>query len=270
MTPAAPILTALLLMLALGLRHGLDPEHIALVNAVTLRRAAAGRRHPALGGLYFALGHGLVITAVALGLTQLLGFERWPDWLVGLARWLPTVILFLVASVNLRDLLRQPQGYQPGAVKVRLLPSPLRDSTHPLAIFVIGMLFAPFVDPATQTAVWGYVVGTASDSARVALMGAVLTAAMAATCVVEARAMIQLTRLPDARRAERRQRLLGWGIVVLSYAIVLYTLGSALWPDVGGGVLLLDVLLLLLVLAASLAAGLTLRLRQRRRQSGAA
>lgn len=222
--------TALVLMLALGVRHGLDPEHIALVNAVTLRANAAGRRWPSLGGLYFALGHGLVITAVALGLTQLLGLAQWPSWLMTLGAWLPAAILFLVATVNLRDLLRTTGPFSGAAVKLRLLPGPLRSSTHPISIFIIGMLFAPFVDPATQAAVWGYVVGTTSGVWRVAGLGTALTAAMAVTCVLEARAILQLARSADTARAERRQRALGWVIVALSYAVVANVAFSAMQP----------------------------------------
>ena len=228
-----PTLTTVFLMLALGVRHGLDPEHIAIVNSVALRAAETGRRRPALSGLYFALGHGLVITAVAMGVTELLGLGHLPAWLEVLGAWLPMGILFLVATLNLRELLRPDTSYQPSNVKAKLLPAALRNSAHPLAVFLIGMLFAPFVDPATQTAVWGYAVGTSAGIAQITILGLLLTASLAATCVLEARGMLMLMQGGDDHRAERRRRALGWFIVVFSYGIVIYAIADRLLPALG-------------------------------------
>lgn len=259
-----PTLTTVFLMLALGVRHGLDPEHIAIVNSVAIRAAETGRLRPALSGLYFALGHGLVITAVAMGVTELLGLGRLPDWLQTLGAWLPMLILFLVASLNLRELLRPDASYQPSNVKARLLPGVLRNSAHPLAVFLIGMLFAPFVDPATQTAVWGYAIGTSAGSLQVTLLGTLLTASMAVTCVLEARGMLALMRGGDDRRAERRRRVLGWFIVVFSYGIVIYAVASRLLPQLGLWTLLTYGMALAVATALSL---LVLMRWQRRRLS---
>lgn len=258
----APTLTAVLLMLALGVRHGLDPEHIAIVNSVTMRAAEDGRRQPALSGLYFALGHGLVITAVAMGLTGLLGLGRLPAWVAAIAAWLPTLILFLVATLNLVDLLRPGAHYQPSNVKARFLPGVLRDSAHPLAVFVIGMLFAPFVDPATQTAVWAYVIGSSGSGIEVAALGGLLTLSMAVTCVLEARGMLLLAHGADQQRAEHRRRVLGWCIVVFSYAVVGYSIGSHLLPH-----LALQWLIACIFVAglAMLSAALTFNHRRHRR-----
>src|SRR6201995_5095897 len=47
---------------AFGLRHGVDPDHIAAIDNVTLKLMQQGRR-PLTSGLFFALGHstGVVI-----------------------------------------------------------------------------------------------------------------------------------------------------------------------------------------------------------------
>lgn len=252
-----PTLTAVFLMLALGMRHGIDPEHMAIVNSVTMRAAETGRHRPALCGLYFALGHGLVITAVAMGLTDLLGFGHLPAWVAAIAEWLPMFILFLVATVNLIELLRPGTQYQPKNVKARLLPSALRDSAHPLAVFAIGILFAPFVDPATQTAVWAYVIGISGGGLEVAVLGSVFTLSMAMTLMLEARGILLLAHGANQQRAERRRRALGWFIVLFSYAIIAYAIGSRLLPLLGLR------LLLAYALALSVAAVLALLLLRR-------
>ena len=221
-------LTAIVLMAALGLRHGIDPEHIAIVNNVALRAVEKGSRNAALTGLWFALGHGLMATVFALGLLQLIGAGDLPLWAQAVVGWLPMAILFLVASVNLRQLLNRQRRFQPSNFKTRVLPAFLRDATHPAAVFVIGILFAPFVDPATQTAVWAYAVGTSGTALEVVGLGCVFTAAMAFTFIVETRGVLLLLQGADAQRANRRQRAIGWVIVILSYGIFAYDLISRL------------------------------------------
>lgn len=229
----AMTLTAVFLMLALGMRHGIDPEHLAIVNSVTMRAVETGRRHPVLCGLYFALGHGLIITAVAMGVTDLLGLGHLPAWITAISEWLPMSILFVVATVNLIELIRPETQYQPKSVKTRFLPGPLRDSAHPLAVFSIGILFAPFVDPATQTAVWAYVIGISGGGLEVAALGCVFTLSMAVTLMLGSRGMLLLAQGANQQRAERRRRALGWFIVVFSYGIVGYDIGSRLFPQLG-------------------------------------
>lgn len=153
---------------------------------------------------------------------QLIGAGDLPAWAAAVVGWLPMAILFLVASVNLKQLLATQRHFQPSNIKARALPAALRDSTHPLAVFVIGILFAPFVDPATQTAVWAYAVGTSGTALEVVGLGCIFTAAMALTFIVETRGVLLLLHGADAERANRRQRAIGWVIVVLSYGIFAY------------------------------------------------
>lgn len=227
-------LATLLLMVALGVRHGLDPEHIAIVNSVTLHAVEKQRRWPAACGAWFALGHGLVITLVAAGVVGLLDVLRLPGWVLVVGEWLPLGILFIVAAVNLNELLYGRSDYRPVAIKQRLLPRGLGDSSSPLAVFCIGILFAPFVDPATQVAVWGYAASVSGSALWIAALGLLLTLAMAVTCVLEARAVVYLMSGVDAARAARRRRGVGWMIVIFSFAVVGYGLVSVFagtaWP----------------------------------------
>jgi len=50
----------------LGVKHGLDPDHLAAIDGLTRYNAV---RRPALSrwsGLLFSAGHGVVVTAVAI------------------------------------------------------------------------------------------------------------------------------------------------------------------------------------------------------------
>ncbi len=257
----AQMLAAVVLMLALGVRHGIDPEHIAIVNAVTLRAAESGRRWPAGCGLWFALGHGLVITLVAMTVVGVLDAVHMPQWVHALGVWLPTAILLAVAVANLRELLLVRVDYRPASIKRRLLPRFLREASAPPAVFLIGMLFAPFVDPASQAAVWGYVVGTGAGFAWVALLGALLTLAMAATCTLEAWAVVRLMR-GDQAVAMARRRIIGWLVVWFSFLVVGYTV-AVTWLPGADWIVHLPLAVLVSVVLAGISAGLITALRPR-------
>ena len=53
-------MTPQLIGLALGMRHGTDPDHLAAIDGLSRIRPRA------TNGLYFALGHGLVVTLLAV------------------------------------------------------------------------------------------------------------------------------------------------------------------------------------------------------------
>lgn len=81
----------LILGLTLGMRHGTDPDHLAAIDGLTRIRP---RR---MNGVYFALGHGLVVILLAVGIGQLLATR-----FAFLGPWM----LILIGAVNLWRLLR--------------------------------------------------------------------------------------------------------------------------------------------------------------------
>ena len=50
------------LIFLLGLRHGLDPDHIAIIDGISMRLTQQKNKLAPWVGTLFALGHGLVIT----------------------------------------------------------------------------------------------------------------------------------------------------------------------------------------------------------------
>ena len=65
------------LVFLLGLRHGLDPDHLAAIDGLTRAGTREGARRWC--GLFFALGHGVVITLV--GLAVAIAATEWePAW----------------------------------------------------------------------------------------------------------------------------------------------------------------------------------------------
>jgi high-affinity nickel-transport protein len=74
------------LAVALGLRHGVDPDHLAAIDGLSRLRPSRWN------GVFFALGHGAIVTLLAVGIGGLLARTVGPY-----APWL----LILLGAVNL-------------------------------------------------------------------------------------------------------------------------------------------------------------------------
>jgi high-affinity nickel-transport protein len=140
------------LLIALGFRHGLDPDHIAAVDGLTRMRfrSSAETQPPAFGvarlaGFQFACGHSLNIFLVTL-VFYWQDFEL-PQWLEATGLWLSTAFLLWLAAANLRQCWRgQPHTHASGPTQ-RLVMKVLGPLAHPLGV---GFAFAISFDALAQ------------------------------------------------------------------------------------------------------------------------
>ena len=113
----------LLIGAALGMRHGTDPDHLAAIDGLTRIRPRN------TNGIFFALGHGLVVMILAVGLGHMIS-----DRLTFLGPW----TLILIGAINLYRIVR---GAPPTAPMKRL----------PVAQpFLLGMILAAGFETASQ------------------------------------------------------------------------------------------------------------------------
>jgi high-affinity nickel-transport protein len=226
--------SGLVLMFVLGLRHGLDPDHIACIDGLTWQALSHEHRHAKWIGTLFAIGHGLLVTVIAVGVSQLTKKIHVPDGVVTVFGWIPTLLLLLVGTLNLRLLLRASQGYQPTGWKMRLIPARLRNNGSPLAVIAIGVLFATVFDTATQASAWGYVASNKGGGLLAALAaGLVFTVGMVITDTLDGRLICHVNSSSQAATiGPRYRRILGWLIVVISFGVALYNIGKALLPGI--------------------------------------
>jgi high-affinity nickel-transport protein len=239
--------SGLVLMFVLGLRHGLDPDHIACIDGLTWRALDDKRPTPSNPphghthgrdlapwvGTLFALGHGLLVTVIAVGVNQIARSFHVPEAAVTVFGWIPTVLLLLVGTLNLRQLRSGSASYAPTGWKMRLVPRRLREHSSPLAIVAIGVLFATVFDTATQASAWGYVATSHGGVLAAAGAGLIFTAGMIITDTLDGRLLCHIVRRVDGEAAGRRyRRTLGWLIVALSFGVAAYNIGKALMPEI--------------------------------------
>ncbi|MEC5162174.1 MULTISPECIES: HoxN/HupN/NixA family nickel/cobalt transporter [unclassified Janthinobacterium] len=225
-------LSAMLMMFVLGMRHGLDPDHVAMIDAMTFRCSTQRPRTAPWIGTLFATGHGLTVTAIAVGLSFLTSDLQFPPSFTALLDWLPVVLLLVVGTLNLRALLI-PGPYQAVGWKRYFVPRRLQDSSHPFAIFSVGVVFALVFDTATQAAVWGYAATSSSGAYMALAAGLAFTVGMVLTDTLDGRLMYRmLQRSAHGADAQRYRRCVAWAVVILAFGVALYSIAARYYPSI--------------------------------------
>src|SRR5258705_7445061 len=70
-----------LMVFLLGLRHGMDPDHLATVDGLARHNARDRPRIARWSGCFFSLGHGAIVTLVAAFVAATLHDAAAPQWL---------------------------------------------------------------------------------------------------------------------------------------------------------------------------------------------
>lgn len=230
-------LSGILLLFLLGIRHGFDPDHIAIIDGVSIRYTATRPSLAKWAGTLFAIGHSTVVTLIAIMVSAFSHSIDLPGRVWNILEWIPGLLLIGVGLVNARMLLRRGR-YSPKGIRSWLLPQKLKESSNPLAIILIGALFAMVFDTTTQAAAWAY---TASANInRALLLGLCFSAGMISTDTLDSRILYQLTsRSGDDLSVVNYRRALGWFIVVLSFLVGGYKILTRLIPswEISEGVL---------------------------------
>ena len=187
----------------LGLRHAVDADHIAAIDNVVRKLMQEGKR-PVSVGLFFSLGHSLVVTiavAVIVGAAFALQGRLHPFKVIGsiIGTGASAFFLLTIALINLvilrgvwRSFRRARRGEAVAEHELDMLLSgrgflarifrPLfRMVSRSWHMFPIGFLFGLGFDTATEISLFTVAAGQASDGmnfATVMLFPALFTAGM--------------------------------------------------------------------------------------------
>ncbi|MEB3328464.1 MAG: nickel permease [Candidatus Sericytochromatia bacterium] len=215
--------------LLLGLRHGLDPDHIAAVDAMTYRALDERPRLARWAGTLFALGHGGVVVVIAVVVGALGARYHVPAPWSQLLEWAPVILLMALGLLNLRALLREG-SYEPATVRLWLVPPALRGSTHPLAMVGVGAVLGLVFDTATQAAAWGYAAAAHQGAWGALAVGLAFTLGMVLTDSLDGRLMCRFLRSASLDGARAYRRAVGWFTVGVSFAVAGYSVLTAIVP----------------------------------------
>ncbi len=226
-----------LVVFALGAKHGMDPDHLATIDGLARVNTV---RHPRLArwsGFLFSLGHGLVVTLVAALAATLPGKVSVPAWLEHAGAWISIAFLVALGVANIAAVWRTPRdhivrGVRGVAWRTRWLPC-LARAEHPVLIASVGALFALSIDTWSQTVAFSLTAQQMAGSPFSVALGLIFTAGMMGADGINGWWAARLLAKAD-RRALVASRIMSLVVGTLSLAIA--GIGAARYfaPGVGG------------------------------------
>jgi high-affinity nickel-transport protein len=243
-----------LVVFILGMKHGMDPDHLATIDGMTRFNALRRPRLSRWSGFLFSLGHGTVVTLVAALVA--LSASKWsaPAWLEDLGAWISICFLLALGCANLREVWRAApnQPVRPVGLKGRFLRR-FTETNHPAVIAAVGAAFALSFDTISQTALFSLTASNLAGALFSVGLGLLFMLGMMVTDGVNGLWVARLLRQTN-QRALIASRVMGLSIGFLSIAIAALGMAkyfapalSAMLEDAG---LLMGVGLVVILLAS--------------------
>lgn len=223
------------LTLVLGLRHGLDADHLSCIDGLTRFNHSTGRRIARWCGTLFSLGHSLMILLVATAIGFLARDFEPPALFDTIATALVVGLLLLIGTMNVWNLLNAKPGEDVSLAgfRSRFLPKFVSQTSNPFMILFIGFSFALAADTLSQAALFGIAGSAAHDYPGLfaTILGFTFMTGMVATDTLDGQLVYRMLSMAS-HTAWIATRITGWIVVVLAYGVALYKIVNFVLPDV--------------------------------------
>jgi high-affinity nickel-transport protein len=224
--------TLCMVAFVLGMKHGLDADHLATIDGLTRYNLREHRLLARFCGTLFSLGHGAVVLVVALATAALAQNWEAPHWLEISGAAISVAFLFVLAYLNITALLAAAPGEIVTAVglKARVLGrfATLRNGW---AIAGVGALFALSFDTISQAALFALAASRFGGVAQALLVALLFVAGMLAVDGCNGLWISGLLRRAD-RTAAIASRIMALTVAGLSVGVGFFTLIRLLFPHV--------------------------------------
>lgn len=227
-------LALLAVVYALGLKHGMDPDHLATIDGIARGNAARKPRLARWSGFLFSAGHGAIVILVAIGVSVFAQQWETPAWLDALGAWISIGFLYALGLLNLHRVFatRADQVVAPAGLKSRLLGR-LAQVGHPALIAAVGALFALSFDTVSQVALFSLTASSMAGWGFSIMLGVAFMLGMMTTDGVNGLWIARLLARAD-RRALVASRAMGLAIAGLSLLVGSYGLARLYFPAIAG------------------------------------
>lgn len=207
------------LVLLLGVKHGMDPDHLATIDGLARFNLPARPRLSRWSGFLFSLGHGAVVTLVAALVAGMATGWSPPGWLERAGAWISIAFLLVLGWANLAAVLKAPIAavVRPVGLKGRWLAW-VTQTSHPVLIATIGAAFALSFDTLSQAALFSITASGVAGAMFAASLGVIFMIGMMLTDGANGLWVSRMLSRAD-RRARVASRVLGLSIGLLSVSI---------------------------------------------------
>ncbi len=172
------------LAFALGLRHGLDFDHLATIDGLTRAQSTNHERRAANCGLWFSSGHGFAIILMAVFMALFGQHIASVAWLTRSGSGVAVCALLALGVLNLWSAWRPRRGAEIPAITLkqwiaeRYLHRLNSSAGRPFAVFILGGLFAISFDAVGAAALFAATAAGLSAIWIAAVLGAAFTLGM--------------------------------------------------------------------------------------------
>jgi high-affinity nickel-transport protein len=207
------------MVFALGLRHGLDADHLATIDGLTRFNLSARSGLSRWCGALFAGGHGCVVILFAAVVGDLPLRDVVPGWASAFGAWVSIGTLLMLGLLNLHAALSAPRDamLRPVGLRGRLL-LPLTRTTRPLGVAALGALFAISFDTLSQAVLFSTTAARFGGWYHGAVLGVLFTLGMLCIDGLNGLCVAALLGRAD-RRARLASRAIGLLVALLSLAV---------------------------------------------------
>ncbi|MFC7393542.1 sodium:proton antiporter [Scopulibacillus cellulosilyticus] len=214
-------LSLILLVFILGIRHGLDADHLAYIDGVARHNWRKNSPFARWVGTFFSFGHGLIVASIAVILGMVSQTFKYPSYFDTIGTWISVLSLFLIGTLNIYNLLHtKTKEYEPTGIKGKMVPKIFRETTNPLFIILTGIVFAAAADTVSQTAVWA-LASTHFASYMPIILGVTFMVGMMLTDTADSLITFRMIS-QSGKMGQTASKIMGWVIVVLAYGVSLY------------------------------------------------
>lgn len=210
-----------IILLVLGLRHGLDPDHITVIDGYTYRLHEKKSAWSRWVGTLFTLGHGLMVTAIALCLSLLRSNFEMPMLLEIIVDWVPVAMLLMIGISNLNSLVRFKQVKTSG-IRKRLLPNYFNNHLNPFTVILTGIIFGFIFDTSSQIAAFGYAVSVSSQWIYAVVGGLIFSVGLIITGTCDSLLLSKLLKTFDQKKIQTHRFKLNVLITTMCFVIPIY------------------------------------------------
>ncbi|MGE6719848.1 sodium:proton antiporter [Peribacillus frigoritolerans] len=216
-------LSLIFFVFVLGLRHGLDADHLAFIDGQTRFNWRMGSPVARWVGTLFAFGHGGVVAIIAVILGMVMNDFTFPDYFNQFASWVSITSLFLIGTMNIYNLLRTKANndeFQLSGIKGKFISKIAKGTTNPFLIILVGALFALAAETVSQTAIWSLAAGNSGEYMPL-ILGLVFMLGIMITDTIDSLVVYRMINQTN-KLGQSASRVMGWVIVVLAYGVSFY------------------------------------------------
>jgi len=221
------------LAFSLGLKHGMDADHLATIDGLARFNTSAGRlRLARLCGFLFSLGHGVVVCIVAVTASLLFQHKSIPSWMDNVGTWVSATFLLLLGVLNLYAVFSTPshEMVQMAGIKGRWLGN-LKSAGNPGLVALVGALFALSFDTLSQAALFSVTATHFGGLIYALLLATCFMFGMMMTDAINGLWISHLLRRADAN-ARIASRIMGMTVALLSLSVAGLGLSRQFLPEV--------------------------------------